>query len=87
MDTAEKVQQFIAKNFYVPDDMSLEKDVSLLDSGIVDSTGVLEIVEFLSETFGIAVDDMEMVPENLDTISRIVDFVARKQQQAASAAS
>jgi len=51
---------------------------SLIESGVIDSTGVLELIEFLEEEFGIAVDDSETVPENLDTIERVVAFVSRK---------
>jgi acyl carrier protein len=78
METAEKVRQFITKNFFVPDDTPLGADTSLLDQGIVDSTGVLEIVSFLEQEFSIEVDDMEILPDNLDSLSKISAFVARK---------
>ncbi|WP_447942445.1 acyl carrier protein, partial [Microbacterium aurum] len=51
---------------------------SLIESGVIDSTGVLELIEFLEDEFGITVEDSETVPENLDTIERVVAFVARK---------
>lgn len=79
METADKIKSFITKNFYVPDDVELAADTSLLDRGIVDSTGVLEIVSFLEQEFGISVDDMEMLPDNLDSVARITAFVGRKQ--------
>ena len=52
---------------------------SLLEMNIIDSTGVLELVGFLEETFEITIEDDELVPENLDSINRIADFINRKQ--------
>ena len=60
-------------------DQDLSASQSLLDSGVVDSTGVLELVAFLEQSFGIEVKDADMVPENLDTIDNIAAFVRRKQ--------
>ncbi len=79
MDRTERIRSFIQKNFYVPG--ALQDDASLLDQGIIDSTGVLEVVGFLEREFGIQVLDEEMLPENLDSISRIAAFVARKGAQ------
>ena len=79
MDPTERVRQFIVKNFYVPDPSALADDTSLLDQAIIDSTGVLEVIGFLEQEFGITVDDAEMLPENLDSIGRIAAFVVRKQ--------
>lgn len=78
--TTEAIKGFVVQNFYVPDPATLADDASLLDKGIVDSTGVLEITAFLEATYGIRIADTEIVPENLDTIARIVDFVNRKKQ-------
>jgi acyl carrier protein len=75
------IRAFITTNFYVPDASSLADDASLLDLGVVDSTGVLELVGYLEDRYGIKVDDQELVPENLDSIARIIDFVARKTQR------
>jgi len=73
-----RVRAFVDKTFYVagarPDDAD-----SLLEAGIIDSTGVLEIIEFLEKEFGIKVEDDEILPENLDSIERIAGFVARKR--------
>ena len=80
MDATERVRQFIVKNFYVADPSALGDDTSLLDQAIIDSTGVLEVIGFLEQEFGITVDDAEMLPENLDSIGRIAAFVARKSQ-------
>lgn len=78
MDITERVKEFVTANFYV-EPASLAVDASLLEQGIVDSTGVLEVVSFLEAEFGIAVADEELLPENLDTIDRISAFVARKK--------
>jgi acyl carrier protein len=74
----QEIRAFIVANFYVPDAGSLADDASLLDLGIVDSTGVLELVGFLEDKYGIKVDDQELVPENLDSIARIANFVSHK---------
>lgn len=78
MDIADKVRQFIKENFYAASSSDLTDDASLLDLGIVDSTGILEVVAFIEEAFEITVDDAEMLPENLDSIQNIVAFVGRK---------
>jgi acyl carrier protein len=67
------------KNFYVADPAALADDTSLLDQAIIDSTGVLEVIGYIENEFGITVDDAEMLPENLDSIGRIAAFVQRKK--------
>lgn len=79
MDITGQVRQFITNNFYVSEPAQLADGTSLLDRGIVDSTGVLEVIGFVETTFGIQIADDEMVPDNLDSIGRIVAFVKRKQ--------
>ncbi len=79
-DVKEKVRQFIISNFYVADPAALNDDASLLDAGIVDSTGVLEVITFIEGEFGITVDDAEMVPENLDAVNHITAFVQKKKK-------
>jgi acyl carrier protein len=74
-----EVRQFIADNFMFGQDEDLADDSSFLAGGIVDSTGVLQIVAFLEERFAVAVSDLELVPENLDSIDAIAAFIARKQ--------
>jgi acyl carrier protein len=78
MEIKDQVRSFVTSNFYVADPTSLEDDASLLDRGIIDSTGVLEVIFFIEETFGITVEDSEMLPDNLDSIERIAKFIARK---------
>jgi acyl carrier protein len=79
MDIKDRVRQFILQNFYVADASTLADDTSLLDQGIVDSTGVLEVISFLESSFGIQVADEEMLPDNLDSIARIAAFVQKKK--------
>jgi acyl carrier protein len=79
MSIKDSVRQFIRENFYVGNPDALADNASLLEHGIVDSTGILEVVAFLETTFGIHVADADMVPENLDTIAGIVAFVERKR--------
>jgi acyl carrier protein len=79
MDIKDQVRDFVTLNFYVADPKVLEDKASLLDQGIIDSTGVLEVIFFIEQTFGITVEDGEMLPENLDSIERISNFVVSKQ--------
>lgn len=74
----EQVKQFVISNFYVVDAKAVSNQTSLLDSGIVDSTGVLEVIEFIERDFGLTVEDAEVVPDNLDSIERIASFICRK---------
>ncbi len=78
LTTSSLVRQFIVENFLFEEAGSLKEDTSFLESGIIDSTGVLELVSFLEERFGIRVEDDELVPENLDSIENVVNYVARK---------
>ena len=76
----QQIRQFILSSFLFTDDESkLNTSDSLLEQGVMDSTGVLELVAFLEQQFGIAVDDADLVPENLDSVDRIAAFVGRKQ--------
>ena len=79
MSTKEKIRTFILKNYLFTDDPTvLTDDESFLKKGIIDSTGVLEVLEFLRVEFGVRVEDDEMIPDNLDSINRLTDFTARK---------
>ncbi len=83
MDVQSTIREFIKENFLFSGEVeTLEDSLSFLESGLVDSTGMLEIVEFLEETFGIAVEDEELVPENLDSVENLTRFVHRKSEGA-----
>ncbi|WP_456445164.1 acyl carrier protein [Thiolapillus sp.] len=82
MSSEEKIREFILENYLFTDDQSeLNNDDSFLDQGILDSTGILEIIFFIEDEFGIKIKDDEMVPDNLDSVNRIVAFIKRKQQE------
>lgn len=75
-----QVRDFILENYlFTNDTTALGLDESLLDRGIVDSTGMLEIIMFIEDELGVQVADEEMIPENLDSVNRIAAFVARKK--------
>jgi len=85
MTTAEHVRKFISENFYITDPASIDDDTLLVTSGIVDSTGMLEVIAFIEDQFEVRIADHEMTPENLESISRITAFVSRKRAGAAQA--
>ena len=79
----DRIQKFILENYLFSSDPSaLGADDSLLGRGIVDSTGMLEIIMFIEEQLGVTVKDEEMVPENLDSVNRIAAFVESKRKAA-----
>jgi acyl carrier protein len=75
-----EIRQFVVENFLMGDASAmLEDHESFLESGTIDSTGVLEVVMFLESNFGFEVSDVELLPENIDSIDNQVRFVLRKQ--------
>lgn len=85
-DVKNKIKTFIIDNYLFGDDEGLEENTSFLDEGIVDSTGILELIEFISDEFSITVEDEELVPENLDSINNVTAFIGRKTGQAGASA-
>jgi acyl carrier protein len=80
---ADEIRGFLADIFFLGEDpASLPADKSLITAGIIDSTGVLELVGFLEEQYEIRIEDDELLPENLDTVENIVQFVSRKRGSA-----
>ena len=79
MEIKQQIREFVMSNFYVPEGDTLTDDASLLDGGIIDSTGVLEVIGFIEDTYEVEVEDEEMIPENLDSIAAISAFVAKKK--------
>jgi len=74
-----QIRNFIFENFLIGrNDNELRNDASFLDEGIIDSTGILELVSFIEETYGIRVEDEELIPENLDSVNNIVSYIERK---------
>lgn len=79
MNAKDQVRQYIAENLLFSDDgCSLPDDASFLEEGILDSTGVLELVMFVEQGCNIAVRDDEIVPENFDSINRLATYISRK---------
>ena len=74
-----RIKTFIIETFLFGDLGELGDDTSFLDEGIVDSTGVLELVDFIEASFGVSIDDDELLPENLDSINKVEAFVRRKK--------
>jgi len=78
-----KIQRFILENYLFTDDpAALGPDESLLKQGIVDSTGIMQIIAFMEEELGVLVADHEMIPENLESLNKIVRFAHSKLQAA-----
>jgi acyl carrier protein len=80
MELAPAIRQFILRNFLFTEDGSMLADhESLMDRGVVDSTGMLELVGHIEDTYGVKVADAEMIPENLDSVNEIVAFIQRRR--------
>ena len=79
----DQIRDFIQQNFLFDGDVSrLDDDASFLEHGIVDSTGLLELVLFCEETFGITVDNADLLPENFDSARNLTTYVARRLGEA-----
>ena len=78
MDRQQQIRAYIVENFLLGQNDGFGDEDSLLAGGIVDSTGVLEVVGFLEKTFSIQLSEEDLVPENLDTIQNMTAFVERK---------
>lgn len=79
MSIRERIRTFIVDTFFVDE---FADDDSFLRKGLIDSTGMMELVAFLESDLGLKLEDRELVPENLDSLSRVVAFVERKQRLA-----
>ena len=73
-----EVRQFIESNFIFYKKKTLGDDESLIDSGVIDSTGVLELIAFLEQKFQVKFEDSELVAENFDSVNKIIKFIAKK---------
>lgn len=75
----ETIRSFVIENFlFGKDDGNILENTAFLESGIVDSTGILELVAFIEETYGITLEDAEIIPENLNSLKNISQFLERK---------
>jgi acyl carrier protein len=80
------IRKFVVDNFLFGQDDGLAEGASFLETGLIDSTGVLELVAHLEKTYAIKVNDDELTPDNLDSINAIAAFVERKRTAASSPA-
>lgn len=80
MSIEEKMRNHILENYLFTDDQTaLLNNDSFMEKGIIDSTGILEIIFFLEDELGVVVEDEEMIPENLDSVDNIIAFVKTKK--------
>ena len=82
---AQQVREFIVENFLYGQKRAFKDDDSFLGEGIVDSTGVLQLVAFLEETYGITVEDEDLTPGNMDSIDSVAAYLSRKMNPVAGA--
>ncbi|MBK7046913.1 MAG: acyl carrier protein [bacterium] len=84
MELRDLVRDFIIRNFLFGDADRLSGDsVSLLESGIMDSLGVMELVAFIEAELGLSVPDADLIPQNLDSVDNLVAYVGRRRSVAA----
>ena len=77
-----EVNDFIVENFLFGDlTQKINENDSFMDNGIINSTGILELIEFIEETYKINVEDNELIPENLDSIKNISSYIYSKQKE------
>jgi acyl carrier protein len=79
-NTAKELRQFVVDNFLFGRDRPFSDEDSLIENGLIDSTGVLELIAFLEEKYAIRIEQTEMIPDNLDSIHSLSNFVRRKWQ-------
>jgi acyl carrier protein len=78
MSPLPEIRGFIVENFLYGQDDNFNEDMSFLEKGIIDSTGVLELVTFVEDKFGIVVQDQELIPDNFDSLNKLSSFISRK---------
>ena len=74
-----EIREYVFENFIVDDDEVFSDDESFLETGLIDSTGILELITFVEETYDIEIADEEMIPDNLDGIAKVARFVASEK--------
>ncbi len=78
-DIKEELREYIVENFLFGDsDFEFDEDTSFMDSGILDSTGILELITFVESTFNITINDDEVLPDNLDSLKNLEAFIRKK---------
>ncbi len=77
-DYIEKTRCFVVDNFLFGDDDGFSDDTSLMEAGIIDSTGILELIGFLEDAYAIEIEDSEIIPQNMDNLLAIAGFLSRR---------
>ena len=80
MSIRDDVRGFVVDTFLFGEDDGLQDDSSFLEEGIVDSTGIMQLVSFLQEQYRVAIEDEELIPDNLDSIGRVATFIEEKMR-------
>jgi len=80
MESSNKVREFIVESFLFGDGDALKDDTSFMEEGIIDSTGILDLILFIEQNFDITIEDHELVSENMDNLQSIAVFVDRKKK-------
>lgn len=80
MSLQEDIRSFIVENFLFGEEAGLSDDSSFVKEGIVDSTGILQLVSFIQEQYQIEVEDEDLTPENLDSVCRVTSFIQGKRR-------
>lgn len=79
MNIETEIKSFICENFIIDENPTqLDNSQSFLESGIIDSTGILELVSFIEEHYTITVEDEDLIPDNLDSVNNVINFINRK---------
>lgn len=81
---AEQVRTFVVATFLLGEGARLRDDDSFLEQGVIDSTGVLELISWIEETYGVEVVDGELVPENFDSVDNVAAYLGAKLNGKAS---
>lgn len=80
LEIKSKLREFIINNFLIGNESNLNDEDSFMGKGIVDSTGILEVVSFVEENFGFKIADDELLPENLDSINKLTAFISKNNK-------
>ena len=86
MELKEDIREFIVDTFLFGEDGGLREDSSFLEEGIVDSTGIMQLVSFLQDQYQITIEDEELIPDNLDSIRKVIAFIETKRGKTKPAA-
>jgi len=82
---ATDVRSFVITNYLLGRENGFSNDASFMDEGIIDSTGILELVSHLEESYGIVIPEEELIPDNLDSVNRIAAYLAKKLKEPVAA--